>query len=218
MKKEIINKKNENGLYTKTTITEKTPEDGFVYENKEHIATSWSDTNSPPRSVWHKGYAKKFSYTTNDPRITRPFAYAICGIFLIIGIIFLLFHSWFFGIVFTAGALFTFYDSKKDIDSIEEDLRKQGHDMDSESKKNEVRKEFAETMKNGINDVATSTFTKKNFKDFTKLTIPIYCIIAIVTSLFIIIFVNLFLGIFVSLLLTVIGIFYYYIFSKIFKH
>ena len=54
--------------------------------------------------------------------------------------------------------------------------------------------------------------------NFAKQTIPIYCIIAIVTSLFIMIFVNIFLGIFVSLLLTAIGIFYYYIFSKIFKH
>lgn len=218
MKKEIIKEKNKNGLYTKITATEKTPEHGFVYENKEHIATSWSDTNSPPRSVWHKGYAKKFSYTTNDPRITRPFAYTICGIFLAIGIIFLLVHSWFFGIVFTAGALFTFYDSKKDIDAIEEDLKKQGHDMDSESIKEEVRKEFAETIKYGINDVATSTFTKKNFKYFAKQTIPIYCIIAIVTSLFIMIFVNIILGIIVSLLFTAIGLFYYYIISKIFKH
>jgi len=218
MKKEIINEKNENGLYTKTTITEKTPEDGFIYENKEHIATSWSDTNSPPRSVWHKGYAKKFSYTTNDPRITRPFAYAISGVFLVIGIICLLLHSWFFGIVFTSVALFAFYDSKKDIDAIEEDLKKQGHDMDSKSKKEEVRKEFAETIKNGYQDAITSTFTKEHFKHFAKQTIPIYCIIAIVTSIFIMIFVNIILGIFVSLLLTVIGIFYYYIFSKIFKH
>lgn len=218
MKKVIINKKSENGLYTKTTIAEQTPEDGFVYENKEHIATSWSETNHPPRSVWHKGYAKKFSYTTNDPRITRPFAYAMCGIFLAIGIICLLFKSWVFGIVFTVGALFTFYDSKKDIDAIEEDLKKQRHDMDSKGKKEEVEKEFAETIKNGSKDAITSTFTKEHFKYFTKKTIPLYCVIAIATSLFIMIFVNIFLGIFISLLLTVIGIFYYYIISKICKH
>jgi hypothetical protein len=218
MKKVIINEKNENGLYTKTTTTEKTPEDGFVYENTEHIATSWSDTNHPTRSVWHKGYAKKFSHTTNDPRITRPFAYAICGIFLTIGIFCLLLNSWFFGIVFTAVALFAFYDSKKDIDAIEEDLRNQGHDMDSESKKEEVRKEFVETIKNSSKDAITSTFTKKKFKYFVKQTIPIYCFIAVVTSLLIMIFVNIFLGIFVALLLTAIGVFYYYIISKIFKH
>lgn len=218
MKKVIVNEKNENGLYTKTTITEQTPEDGFVFQNKEHIASSWTETNKPGHYVWHKGYAKKFSYTTNDPRITRPFVYAMCGIFLAIGIVLLLFRSWFLGIIFTAGALFAFYNSKKDIDAIEEDLRNQGHDMDSQSKKEEVRKEFAETMKNGFNDVKTSTFTKEHFKYFAQKTIPIYCIISIVTSLFIMIFVNIILGIFVSLLLTVIGIFYYYIFSKIFKH
>lgn len=218
MKEKIIYEKNENGLYSKLTTKEQTSEDGFVYQNKEHISTSWNETNNPPRSVWHKGYAKKFSYTTNDPRITRPVAYAICGIFLAIGIICLLFHSWFIGIVFIAIALFTFYDSKKDIDAIEEDLRNQGHDMDSKKKKEEVRKEFAETMKKGFNDVKTSTLTKKHFKWFTKSTIPLYCIISIVTSLFIMIFVNIFLGIFILLLLTVIGLFYYYIISKIFKH
>lgn len=87
--------------------------------------------------------------------------------------------------------------------------------MDS---KEEVRKEFVESMKNGINDVATSAFTKNNFKHFFKATIPIYCIIAFVISLFIMIFVNVFLGIFILLLLIVIGLFYYYIISKIFKH
>ena len=90
--------------------------------------------------------------------------------------------------------------------------------MDSKEKKEEVRKEFVETIKNGFNDVKTSTLTKEHFKGFAKQTIPIYCIIAIVTSLFIMIFVNIILRIFVSLLLTAIGIFYYYIFSKIFKH
>lgn len=218
MKKEIINEKNENGLYTKTTIAEQTPEDGFVYENKEHIATSWSKTNHPPRSVWHKGYAKKFSYTTNDPRITRPFAYAMCGIFFAIGIICLLFKSWFFGIVFTVGALFTFYDSKKDIDAIEEELKKQGHDMDSEAEKEEVRKEFAETIKNGFEDVTSSTFTKEHFRWFAKYTIPIYCAITIITSLFISIFVNIIWGIIVLGICIVVGVFYYYIVSKIFKH
>ena len=217
MKKVIINKKNEKGLYTQTTIKEKSPEDGFVYENKEHISTTWSDTNHPPRSVWHKGYAKKFSYTTNDPRITRPFVYTVCGIFLTIGILSLLFHSYFFGIFFTAGALLVFFDSKKDIDAIEEELRKKGHDMDSNEKKEDVIKEFTETINNSMNDVATSTFTEKNFKNFAKNTIPIYCVIAIVTSLFFMLFVNIFLGIFISLLLAIIGIFYYYIFSKIFK-
>lgn len=131
MKKKIIYKRNENGSFTSITQKEKTPEDGFVYENKEHIATSSRETSNPPRSVWHKGYAKKITYTTNDPKITRPFTYAMCGLFLVIGIILLLSHSWFFGIVFIAGALFNFFDSKKDIDAIEKDLKKQKNDMDS---------------------------------------------------------------------------------------
>lgn len=158
MKKKIIKEKNENGLYIKTTIKEQTPEDGFVYQNKEHIAVSLQDTNYPPRSVWFRGHAKKVSYTTNDPRITRPFVYTICGIFLVIGSIFLLLRVWFLGIICIVTALLNLYNSKKDIDSIEEDLKSQGHDMDSKEKKEEVRKEFNETIKNGFNEA----FTKEN--------------------------------------------------------
>lgn len=133
MKGKIIYEKNENGLYSKLTTKEQTPEDGFVYQNKEHIANSWSETDIS--SVWFKGYAKKISYTTNDPRITRPFTYAMCGIFLAIGIICLLYRSWFFGIMFTAVASIAFLECKKSIDAIENDLRSRGHYMDSKEKK-----------------------------------------------------------------------------------
>lgn len=218
MKEKIIYEKNENGLYSKLTTEEQTPEDGFVYQNKENIATSWSETNNPPRFVWHKGYAKKFSYTTNDPRITRPFAYAMCGIFLAIGIICLLFRSWFFGIIFTAVALFSFYDSKKDIDAIENDLRSRGHDMDSKEKKEEVRQEVNEIIKNGFEDVKKSTFTKETYKWFFKTSVPIYCIIVIVTSLFLTIVVHWILGLAAFVICSICGVCFYYIVSKICKN
>lgn len=215
MKKSSIEKK-ENGLYTQMSIKEKTPEDGFVYENKERIAES--DQTHLRHSVWHKGYAKKISFTTNDPRITRPFVYTMCGIFLVLGIIFLLFHSWFFGISFTIVAFLIFYDAKKDIDAIEKDLKKHGHDMDSKEKKEEVRREYNQILKNTINDLTTSVFTHKNSKDFAKNTLPIYCIITLITSLFFIIAVNIVLGLFILLLFVGIGVFYYYIISKICKN
>lgn len=218
MEKKIIDEKNENSLYSKITIEKQTPEDGFIDENKEHLATSWSEINNPPRQVYYKGYAKKISYTTNDPRITRPVAYAICSVFLVIGIILLLSHSWFFGISFTSMALFAFYKSKKDIDAIEENLKKQGHDMNSKEKKEEVRKEFIGTMKDGINDVTTSTFTKEHFNWFFKVSVPIYCIIVIVTSLFLTIAVHWILGLVVFGICSICGVFFYYIVSKICKN
>lgn len=216
MKKKIINVKNGNGLYTKKSTKEKTPEDGFVYENKERFTiSSWENKNN--HHLWHKGYAKKISYTTNDPRITRPFTYTVSLLFLVIGIISLISRSWLWGILFTACGLIVFFDSKKDIDAIEMEYRKQGHDMDSKEKKQEVRKEFNEEVKKGAMDLKTSLFTKNNFKWFLKMSIPIYCIIAIITSLFFMIAVHIFVGIIILLLLTVFGLFYYYIISKLFK-
>lgn len=218
MKGKIIYEKNENGLYSKLTTKEQTPKDGFVYQNNEHIATSRSETDNPTRSVWHKGYAKKISYTTNDPRITRPFVYTVCGIFLLIGIILLLFRSWFMGIVFTTGALFTFFNSKKDIDTIENDLRARGHDMDSKEKKEEVRQEVNEIIKNGFEDAKKSTFTKETYKWFFKTSVPIYCIIVTVTSLFLTIVINWIFGLVAFGICLICGIFFYYIVLKICKN
>lgn len=133
MKKKIIKEKNEKGLYSKTTITEKKPEDGFVSENKERMTTSWSETIGSGNYKFHKGYAKKISSTTNDPIITRPVAYTICGIFFAIGIIALLLHSWLFGIAFIVMTLYAFYKSKKDIDAIAKELKSQGHDVTIDS-------------------------------------------------------------------------------------
>lgn len=219
MKKKIINEKNENGLYSKTILKEKTSEDGFVYENKEHIVASWNETNQPIRSVWHKGYTKKITYITNDPRITRPFIQTFSGIFFCIGIILLLLHLWFLGISFIAVSLFIFFKGKQDIDSIAEDLKKQGHDItiDSEEEKEAVQKEFINSIKNNFSNATSSVFTKKHFSWFSK-TIPIYCIISIITSLFITIFVNIILGLLVLGICILVGFFYYYFVSKIFKH
>ena len=36
---------------------------------------------------YYIGYGKTVSFTTNDPRITRPFLYGVCGLFFAIGVI-----------------------------------------------------------------------------------------------------------------------------------
>ncbi len=122
MKREVEIKTNDNGSYTeKITITQ-TPEDGFVPDsvmkpNARHT-----------RGKFHKGYGKTVIYTTNDPRVTRPVAYGMCGLFLIIGIILLLFHVWLIGFPFIGMALIAFFGFKKQIDTIAEELEENRQD------------------------------------------------------------------------------------------
>lgn len=127
-----------NNLYKETIET--TPEDGFV-KDKE-IRPVKMQHYGKGNTQYHKGFAKTVSYTTNDPRITRPVAYGICGIFLAIGIIMLLIGNWFFGIIFTAIAIFGLVKSKKDIDKVAEELRSKGQDVtiDSIEEKEQLKK------------------------------------------------------------------------------
>lgn len=119
----------DNGSYIEKEIITQTPEDGFVPNSIMEPARP--DTYSDKR--YYKGYRKTVSYTTNDPRITRPFIYGLCGLFLIIGIILLLSHSWVMATLFILIPLFGFYESKKDIDAIENELKKKEQDVTIDS-------------------------------------------------------------------------------------
>ncbi len=122
MKREVEIKTNDNGSYTeKITITQ-TPEDGFVPDSVMRPNTRHT------RGKFHKGYGKTIIYTTNDPRVTRPVAYGMCGLFLIIGIILLLFHVWLIGFPFIGMALIAFFGFKKQIDTIAEELEENRQD------------------------------------------------------------------------------------------
>lgn len=122
MEREQETKINDNGSYIKKETIKKTPEDGFVPERV------MKPTNQFTYRKYHKGYGKTVSYTTNDPRITRPFAYGMCGLFLAIGIILLLFRIWFIAIMFIAVSLIGFNKSKKDINAIADELKKKDQD------------------------------------------------------------------------------------------
>lgn len=218
MKKQKEVKINDNGSTTKIETIETTPEDGFVHSSV--IRPVKMQHYGKDNTMYHKGYSKTFTYTTNDPRITRPIAYTMCGIFLAIGIFMLLLQNWFFGIIFTATALFAFSKSKKDIDKIAEELKQQGGDVtiDSKEEAEQLKNEVVGTFKDGMNDAISSTFTKNNFKWFIKASLPIYVIVVILVSLLLSIFVNVFLGLFIFGLLTIGGFLYFFILSKIFKH
>lgn len=218
MKKQKEVKINDNGSTTKIETIETTPEDGFVHSSV--IRPVKMQHYGKDNTMYHKGYSKTFTYTTNDPRITRPIAYTMCGIFLAIGIFMLLLQNWFFGIIFTATALFAFSKSKKDIDKIAEELKQQGGDVtiDSKEEAEQLKNEVVGTFKDGMNDAISSTFTKNNFKWFIKASLPIYVIVVILVSLLLSTFVNVFLGLFIFGLLTIGGFLYFFILSKIFKH
>lgn len=218
MKKET--KKLENTIINNVEVEtiETTPEDGFVHDSV--IRPTKIQHYGKDNTMYHKGYSKTFTYTTNDPRITRPFVYGMCALFFGIGLLTLLLGLWYFAIPFMGISIFTFIKSKKDIDKIAEELKKQGKDVtiDSKEEAEQIKNEFVGTIKDGMNDVISSTFTKNNFKWFIKASLPIYAIVVILVSLLLGIFVNLFLGLFIFGLLTIGGFLYFFILSKIFKH
>lgn len=112
---------NDNGSYTIKEVKTQNSSDGFVPESEMYPASMDN------RGKYFKGKATVTSFTTNDPRVTRPFAYGVCGIFLVIGI-FLLMAP---GVVnkimaafFIVIPLVGFKTAKRDIDAIEEELKK----------------------------------------------------------------------------------------------
>ena len=187
MEKKKETKLNKDGTYTITEVIETTPEDGFVHQpdiNK-------TDINN--HGEFHKGYQKKFSMTTSDPKITRPFAYGICGFFLGIGLFLLLIKFYFFGLLFILISVFGFLKSKKDIDNIEKELLKNSNYNPNDKT---VVKEFTREVGEKFIDVTSSSFTKNKFKNFIKVSLPIYIIISAITATLISIFRNIYFNYF----------------------
>ena len=205
---------NKNGSYTKKETIIQKPEDGFVPDS------IMEPTNTDTIGKYHKGYRTTVTYTTNDPRVTRPFAYGVSGLFLVIGIILLLCRVWIMAIPFIAISSFAFYKSKKDIDAIANELQKKGQDVTIDSK--EELKEVAEEVSNSINagfeEVKKATFTKESYQWFLKATIPIYSVIVILVTLLIAIFINVIFALILLILLTLLGVLYYKMIKKICRY
>lgn len=201
-----------NNLVTETNETK--PEDGFVQQTKVRTSLNYKD-----HITYKKGYSKTHIINTNDPRITRPFVYGICTLFFIIGIISLLSKSWFFGIIFTSMSILGFLKSKKDIDAISIELKKQGKDVtiDSKEEAKELVNDFSKIVQEKFEDSKKSVFVKSSFKWFFKITLPIYIIISVICSIIGFI-INIILGIVITFITIAIGIFFYYIINKICKY
>lgn len=214
MEREQENIINKNGSYIIKETIKQTPEDGFVPDR------IMEPTNPDTYGKYHKGHKTTVTYTTNDPRITRLFAYGICGLFFAIGIILLLCRVWIIAIPFIAISSFVFYKSKKDIDAIAAELKKNGQDVtkDSKEKLKEIAGEVADSSNIGFDKAKKATFTKESYQWFLKATIPIYCIIVIFVTILFAIFVNVIFALILSAVLALFGVLYYKIIKKICRY
>ena len=204
-----------NNLHKETVET--TPDDGFI--NAKEIRPASIRSYKLPEARYLKGFAKTVTYTTSDPRITRPFAYGLSGIFIAIGILLLLFGNWFSGIMSTFIGTFALVKSKKDIDRIAEKMEAEGKDVtfDSPEEKEQFANQVKELAKDSFTEVTSGTYTKDNRKSFAQKTIPVYCIFAAIVTIALGAFVNVFLGVVALIVLSATGVLYYYLFSKLFR-
>lgn len=124
---------NSNGSYTVKTVKTKTSQDGFVSESKMY------EYKIGHQGEYHKGDMKVTSYRTNDPRVTRPFVYGMCIIFIVIGVGILLGGvilgamgampfigmGIFLALCFIGMGVYAMIKAKKDIDRVEAEIRRQ---------------------------------------------------------------------------------------------
>ncbi len=124
---------NPNGSYTVKTVKTKTSQDGFVPETQMYAHKMGH------YGQYHKGDMKVTSYRTNDPRVTRPFVYGMCILFIVIGAFILLggiilgvlvslpimVMGLFLSFCFIGMGVFALVKAKKDIDRVEAEIRMQ---------------------------------------------------------------------------------------------
>lgn len=183
MEKQTQTKINNNGTYTKVETMQTTPEDNFVpFDTRRPNALY--DYNKD--KMYHKGISKTVSFTTDDPRITRPFVWIISLIFIVIGIYQIFNDLVFFGILFLPIGIAFFIKGNKDINKIAKEYKKQNIDtsINSLEEVKELTKQVSSNVTNAVVDVKRSIFTKKTMNKFLIIS-SIFFIIAII---FIIIF------------------------------
>ena len=82
MERKTIKTDNNKIQFTKTSTTI-TPDDGFVNERKLGHIRHFGESN------YIKGHARSVSFSTDDPRVTKPVLYITITIFIVIGLILL---------------------------------------------------------------------------------------------------------------------------------
>lgn len=213
MERETTRIEKETGVFYENETIRTTPEDGIVSDRKTRPVSAATET----RGNAHMGYQNTRVFSTNDPRITRLFIHIFCAIFSLIALITLILGKWFFSILFAAAAGLIFTKSNKRIDQIAQDLSEKGQDVtiDSPEELKEVMTGVTDEMKDNFLQSAQETFTHNNLRHFTKVTLPIFCVLGIVVSLGLGLAVSKVLGLFVLFLFVILGVLYYFVLLKI---
>lgn len=151
MKRKTIKTDNSNNKvqFTKTSTTI-TPDDGFVNERKLGHIGHFGESN------YIKGHAKSVSFSTDDPRVTKPFLYIMITIFIVIGLILLFTDAWFIGIAFLVMTFLTYRSNIKSIREKEIEYANKGRDttIDSLNEAKEIFSELNEEIKDSFRESA----------------------------------------------------------------
>nr|WP_317363518.1 hypothetical protein [uncultured Blautia sp.] len=151
MERKTIKTDNSNNKvqFTKTSTTI-TPDDGFVNERKLGHIGHFGESN------YIKGHAKSVSFSTDDPRVTKPFLYIMIIIFIVIGLILLFTDAWFIGIAFLVMTFLTYRSNIKSIREKEIEYTNKGKDttIDSLNEAKEIFSELNEEIKDSFRESA----------------------------------------------------------------
>lgn len=163
MERQTIKKDNsKNKIEFTRTSTTITPDDGFVDERKLGHIDSFGESN------YIKGHAKVVSFSTDDPRVTKPVLYILLTIFIIICLVLLFTDVWFIGIAFLIMSFLTFRSNIKSIKEKEIEYANKGKDttIDSLTEAKEIVSELNEEIKDSFKE---STEYIKDKNNLTKL-------------------------------------------------
>ena len=147
MERKTIKTDNNKIQFTKTSTTI-TPDDGFVNERKLGHIRHFGESN------YIKGHARSVSFSTDDPRVTKPVLYITITIFIVIGSILLFTDAWFIGIVCLVMTFLTYRSNRQSIREKEIEYAKKGKDttIDSLNEAKEILSELNEEIKGSFRE------------------------------------------------------------------
>lgn len=149
MERKLIKEENVGGVHTVIETVEQTREDGVVPKKEVHEM-------GDRRGKYHYGESKHVRITTNNPNITRPFVYGVSAVFFIIGLLLLLKVNYVMGAIWIGMIIYFFFHFKKEIDEVEEEIRKQGGNVIDGNAEEDI-KAFREMVK----EACKATFKKE---------------------------------------------------------